>query len=73
MYSISSSMLSMKILNNIDVIIDPLCALLVTRHQLDGKALIATFQLGSPAIQYKSASFLHSDFLIFMREKVQNP
>lgn len=77
MYSVSSSRLSMKILNNIGLTIDP-CALLVTSHQLDGKPLITPFQPGSPslscpAIQYSPASFLHSDFLIFRKEKVQNP
>lgn len=79
MYSDSSSRLSMKILNNIGLTIDPSCALLVTSHQLDGKPLITPFQPGSlslscPAIQYNPASFLHSwFFFIFRKEKVQNP
>lgn len=37
MYSVSSSSLSVKVLDNIGLTIDHLCALLVTSHQLDGK------------------------------------
>lgn len=51
---VSSSRLSMKVLNNIGLIIDPSCALLFTSHQLNGKPLITHFQT-------HSSSFLSSN------------
>lgn len=49
MYSVSSYRLSMKILNNIGLTIDPSCALLFTSHQLGGKPWVTPFQPDSPS------------------------
>lgn len=48
MYSVLSSSLSVKVLDNIGLTIDHLCALLVTSHQLDGKHWFLPFSMAAP-------------------------
>lgn len=78
MHSVSSSSLSVKVLNNTGLAMNHLCPLLATSHQLHGiNSCLSAWQplslLSNNTIQHNCSSLFHAHFLFLGRKKFKIP